>query len=254
MLQLNIIIPDVHWPKHDPEAVACLLAAMRVLKPHRAVFLGDALEVDQFSRHGKKSITEEERRDWEADMDGFDDGVLGPVCKLSREQVIIEGNHEYRVESAAMDSPAIRSVLSMISPRVRFTRRRSVTWVPYQAPTHLSHYAITRSLWAVHGWSHSKNAATAHLAKCSSFSLWHGHTHRNQSDSKRDPATGRMIRAMCPGFLGTLQPVWRGSDPTNWSHGFGLTWADPDTDEHWSFTCEIDRGTTILPNGKRLSA
>lgn len=254
MLSLTIIIPDIHYPKHDPAAVECMLAACRLLKPRRAVFLGDSLEVDQFSRHGRKSLSEDEARDWIADMDGFDREILGPVARYTREQVLLEGNHEYRVEAAAIGSPAIRSVLSTISPRVRLTKRRSVTWVPYQASTMTSHYQITRSLWAVHGWSHAKQAATAHLSKCSSFSLWHGHTHRNQSDSKRDPATGRMLRAMCPGFLGTLQPVWRGSDPTNWSHGFGLTWADAETDEHWSFTCEIDRGTTMLPNGKRVSA
>lgn len=253
MLKLYLVIPDIHWPKHDPAALECVLAVARALKPHTAVLLGDALEVDQFSRHGRKSLSEDEERSWLGDMESFADEFLHPLEKYTRRRVFIEGNHEYRVESAAIGSPAIRSVMDAISPRAFFSKRRDLTWIPYQEPV-MGHFEITPSLWCVHGWSHSKNAATAHLSRCSSFSIIHGHTHRKQSDSKRDPATGRLLRASCPGFLGRLQPVWKGADPTNWSHGFTLVYADSETDQHWQFDCEIDRGETVLPNGRMIRA
>lgn len=252
-LKLNLIIPDIHWPVHDPEAVAVVLKVARALRPHRIVFLGDAFEVDQFSRHDKKSLSEDSTRSWSSDLESFIAQVLVPLEKCSKRRVFVEGNHEYRVEAAALRNHEMRSVFDSISPRIRLLRQPHMEYVPYQFPA-MAHFKICPSLWAIHGWTHAKQAATAHLAKSSNFSIWHGHTHRNQSDSKRDPATGRLLRAMSPGFLGRLQPAWCGSDPTNWGQGFGLSYVDEARDEHWSFTCEIDRGTTVLPNGRRISA
>lgn len=251
-LKLNLIVPDIHVPIHDPEAVACLLKVARVLKPHRVVFLGDALECPQFSRHDKKSLTEDQSREWGEDMDAFDRVILTPLEACSRERVFVEGNHEYRVEAAALRNKEIKAVYKSISPRARFGKRKRMTYIPYSEP--LAHFKIAPSLWAVHGWSFSTHAAATHLKMSSSFSLWHGHTHRIQCDSKRDPVTQRLLRAMSPGFLGTLQPVWHGANPTGWAHGFGLSYVDETRDEHWSFTCEIDRGTTVLPSGRRVSA
>lgn len=251
-LKLNMIIPDIHYPVHDPEAVACLLKAARLLKPHKIVFLGDALECAQFSRHDKKSLAEEISA-WDDDLDGFIADILVPLERCSRRRAFVEGNHEYRVEAAALRSSEVKAVYRSIAPAIRIGKRRGMEYVPYQVPV-LGHYKLAPSLWAIHGWSHGEHAASVHLAQSSNFSLWHGHTHRNQSDSKNDPATGRLLRAMCPGFLGKIQPKWIGSKPTKWSHGFGLSWVDEARDEHWSFTCEIDRGTTVLPDGRRISA
>jgi predicted phosphodiesterase len=254
-LKLTMIIPDIHYPVHDPEAVACMLKAAKILQPERVVFLGDALECAQFSRHDRKAL-DELVSDWDADMDGFIRDILVPLERCSKRRAFVEGNHEYRVEAAALRNHEIRAVWNTISPRIRIGRRKRMEYVPYQTPV-LGHYKIAPSLWAIHGWSHGEHAASVHLAQSSNFSIWHGHTHRNQSDSKNDPATGRLIRAMCPGFLGLIQPKWIGSKPTKWSHGFGLSLVDERTDEHWSFTCEIDRGTTVLPllpNGRRISA
>jgi hypothetical protein len=251
-LSLTLIVPDIHVPIHDPEAVACVLKVARLLKPRLVLFLGDMLECPQFSRHDKKALTEDQQTEWGEDMDTFDRVVLTPLEKWSRERVIVEGNHEYRVEAAALRNKEIRLVYRDISPRVRFGKRKRMTYVPYSEP--LSHFAIAPTLWAVHGWSFSEHAEAQHLKLASSFSIWNGHTHRIQCASKRDPATQRLLRAMSPGFLGTLQPVWHGANPTNWAHGFGLTWADAARDEHWSYICEIDRGVTVLPDGRRISA
>lgn len=245
----NLIVPDIHVPLHDPEAIACLLKVARILKPHRVVFLGDAMECPQFSRHDRKALTEDQQREWGEDMDAFDSVILKPLEKCSRKRVFVEGNHEYRVEAAALRNREIKSVYREISPRHRFGKR--MQYIPYSEP--LSHFKIAPTLWAVHGWSFSTHAAATHLKLSSNFSIWHGHTHRIQCDSKRDPATQRLLRAMSPGFLGTLQPIWHGANPTNWAHGFGISYVNERTDEHWSFTCEIDRGVTVLPDGRRVS-
>ena len=251
MLRRYLVLPDIHYPKHDTAALACVIAVAKQFKPHTTVLLGDALECDQFSSHGRKTLSEEECRSWMGDLRGLSRNVLDPLAKVSGELVYLEGNHEFRVERAAISSPQIRSLMDTISPRAFFGQRKRFTWVPYQEPV-LGHYEITKSCWCAHGWSAAKHAASAHLGKCSSFSLIHGHTHRRQEDSKRDPATGLTILATSAGFLGALQPVWRGSDPTNWSHGFHTVYADPATDEYWINTYQIDRGQTVL-EGKRIS-
>lgn len=253
MLSRYLVIPDIHWPKHDPEALACVLAVARYFRPHETILLGDGLECDQFSTHPGKTLSEDKTRSWVADMDSFAEGVLDPLTRASSKRlVMLEGNHEFRVERAAVGSPAIRSVMDVISPRAIFGKRKRFLWVPYQEPV-MGHYEITPRLWCVHGWSEAEHAATAHLSRCSSFSVIHGHTHRRQEDSKRDPATDNVLLATSAGFLGKLQPVWRGADPTKWSHGFHTVYADHDADEFWINTHQIDRGVTLV-NGRRISA
>lgn len=252
MLRPVMILPDLHWPNHDPEALECVMHAHRLIKPERTVILGDWLDADQFKTHARKSLSEEKSESWLADLAGVK-GLVKRLLKHTKQVVFIEGNHENRVERQACESGPLRSVFEAISPAHVIGGMRDVHWVPYMAPA-LGHYKIAPSLWAIHGWSVSKNAAAAHLAAVSSFSIWHGHTHRAQMTTRKDPRTGRTLTAMSPGCLCVLQPIWVGANPTDWSQGFGLSYVDQDVDEHWSFVCQIDRGVTVLPNGRRVSA
>lgn len=258
MLETWISLPDLHYVHgrdvHDAQALECAMSVVHALRPHGLVVLGDWLDAPQFSSHAKRSLSEDDKSSWMDDLDGV--GAL--LAKMRRRvrgpMVYIEGNHENRVERMAVSSGALRSVFTSIAPRHVLPQHcPDLVWVPYVDPP-LGHYAITRSLWALHGWSTSLHASAAHLDRSSNFSIIHGHSHRMQMDTRKDPATGRLLHAMSPGCLANLQPKWTGADPTNWSHGLVISHVDRDTDEHWSFLCQIDRGETVLPNGKRVRA
>lgn len=88
------------------------------------------------------------------------------------------------------------------------TGRKKFTWIPYRDP--LAHYEITSALkyatalWAVHGWSFAKRASASHLDKAVSVSIAHGHTHRMQVETRREPSTGRILKNWSPGCLSKL--------------------------------------------------
>lgn len=253
-----VSLPDLHFTSdgdsHDPEALECAESVVSSVRPHGLVILGDWLDAPQFSSHAKRSLSEDDRSSWTDDLTG----VIAILRRLRRRVrgpiVYIEGNHENRVERLATTSGALRSVFEAIAPRHVLTKAiPDLVWVPYVDPP-LGHYAITPSLWALHGWSTSVHASHAHLDRSSNFSIIHGHSHRMQMDTRKDPRSGRLLHAMSPGCLANLQPRWTGADPTNWSHGLTISYVNRESDEHWSFLCQIDRGETVLPNGKRVRA
>ncbi len=77
----------------------------------------------------------------------------------------------------------------------------------------------------VHGISHSKHAAATHLARFGA-SVVFGHIHRSQSVVERS-VTSNGYGAWCPGTLAKLQPLYKHTEPSSWSHGYGVQFVNP---------------------------
>jgi hypothetical protein len=71
-----------------------------------------------------------------------------------------------------------------------------------------------------HGISHSKHAAAVHLERFGA-SVVFGHIHRSQSVIERT-VTSSGFGAWCPGTLCKLQPLYKHTTPTSWSHGYAV--------------------------------
>ena len=71
-----------------------------------------------------------------------------------------------------------------------------------------------------HGTATGKYACATHLRKFGN-NVVHGHTHRADSHTTRTVENGT-IAAYSPGCLSNLQPLWNHTNPTEWSHGYGL--------------------------------
>ena len=110
---------------------------------------------------------------------------------------------------------------ALISPRAIGEGRKRWTWVPYKSE--LAHYEITPDLWALHGWSHAKSAARIHQDRAVSVSVVYGHTHRQQSEARRDPATGRVLKSWSPGCLCSCGRCMRRTS-TSWVQGFSIVY------------------------------
>src|SRR5678816_568017 len=70
----------------------------------------------------------------------------------------------------------------------------------------------------VHGISASKHAAATHLARFGTNVVF-GHIHRSQSVVERS-VTSDGFGAWCPGTLAKLQPLYKHTEPSSWSHGY----------------------------------
>ena len=262
--KLWFILPDIHFPDQNKEALAVAMAAHRLLQPDHTLFLGDVLDCEVFSSHAKKTIIEAQTYDYKeleidptnALMDEVQKNTLGKTYFL-------EGNHEQRIERWAVNNGRVgESIYPFISPRETIAKgRKNFEMIPYEVPTGLRRGFVqivapskkmkTGGLVAVHGWSFAKHASSVHLEKSRSQSIVFGHTHRAQTTVSRDPWTGSLIKSFNPGTLSELQPRYaHGGSPSDWSHGFAMVYVG---NESWTEYCvSIVEGRCVLPDGREI--
>jgi hypothetical protein len=77
-----------------------------------------------------------------------------------------------------------------------------------------------------HGTNHSRHSSAKHAQQFSGCVV-HGHIHREQSDMIAPVAVGA-IGAWCPGCLCKLQPMYRHTCPSNWTHGYAIQFVRAD--------------------------
>ncbi|MHA2068597.1 MAG: hypothetical protein ACXABY_29900 [Candidatus Thorarchaeota archaeon] len=251
---LVMVLPDLHVPYQDEEALSCVLKAQEYLKPKRTIILGDWLDAEAFKTHPTKNLLEVKAHDFKRDEVDPCNKIIDKIQKNTGLTVFIEGNHEFRVErmAASGHNKGLSAVYDLISPKTLLgANRKSWVWVPYQQK--LSHYKIAPDLWAFHGWSHSKNVAETHLNYLTSVSAVFGHVHRQQSAVRRNKVTDKRIKAWTPGCLCKLQPLWMTQTPTDWLHGFSIIFVKNDQSSWFDYTITIENGTCVLPDGKLIT-
>ncbi len=109
----HLIIPDPHaHPKHNNDRADWMSKLIQDVRPDVVINMGDCADMSSLSSYdrGKR---EYQGRSYRADIDAaieFNDRVWGPVKKLKKKlprRVILEGNHEERIERALDMSPEL---------------------------------------------------------------------------------------------------------------------------------------------------
>ena len=77
-----------------------------------------------------------------------------------------------------------------------------------------------------HGTNASRHSSARHAQQFAGCVV-HGHIHREQSDMIAPVAVGQ-VGAWCPGCLCTLQPMYRHTCPSNWTHGYAIQFVRAD--------------------------
>lgn len=255
--KLWFIWPDTHFPEQDDEAVACALAAHKILEPDYTVFLGDIMDCGVFSQHSKRTIDDSIAYSFkEKEVDPVNE-LIDTVQKHTKKHTYyLCGNHEERVERWAVNNGQVAlGVYDLVNPMKTISKgRKNFTMVPYSVPIgdRMGYVQIAEDLVAVHGWSFAKHAAQIHLERSRTRSIVYGHTHRHQVATGRDPWTGKPIKAFSPGCLSKLQPLYAvGGAPTDWSHGFAIIYVGR---KSWTEYCvSIENAKCVLPDGREIS-
>ena len=251
----RVVIPDTHGCFVDTEAAAAFLSDLDHLDPAEVVFLGDHLDcAGWLSKHHPFSTVQEARYTFEEDVDAAN-AFLDEVQQRTpnAEYHYIEGNHEERVEKFVVEStrqhPSDAAYLRKIfSPEaiLHLEQRK----MPYYRRT--KQYCDLRRrgmlklghCYFVHGTTHAKHAAANHLGQ-HKVPIVFGHTHRRQQAGTSDVLTE--LDAWCPGCLCVLEPMWKHSQPTDWSHGYGLQIVSRDTGEFAHINAAIIDGRSFIP-------
>lgn len=232
---VRVIVPDSHGNHIDNAAAAALLTDMRQLSPDEVVLLGDHLDCGGTFNTHQRVYTNELVESYEDDVEAansFLDGMqkAAPKCVSWH---YLEGNHEQHVERWAaraflnkkdadglLDRYGPTQVLKLKQRGMRYYRR-SEQYMGISIPGTIK---LGRCFFT-HGVSHSRHAAHSHLVAFGA-SVVFGHVHRSQSVLERTVSSDG-FGAWCPGTLAKLQPLYKHTTPTSWSHGYGLQFVNP---------------------------
>jgi predicted phosphodiesterase len=234
---IRVVIPDTHGCLADQDALAALFGDMEVLNASEVVLLGDHLECGGFlAQHHTLGYVAQTEYTFDEDVFATNQ-FLDKVQELAPKAAIdyIEGNHERRIENWCVtqavknnvDAEFLRKRTSVDA--VLSLEKRKINWIrqgkfyddlPVPATIKRGNCHFT------HGSSTSKNAAATHV-KMFNGNVVYGHTHRSDSYVIRTVTTG-VIGGWSPGCLCILQPLWQHTNPTDWSHGYGLQLANED--------------------------
>lgn len=233
--KVRVIMPDSHGKHIDLRARAAFLGDLKVLAPNYMVRVGDHLDcAGTFSTH-QRSYTNEMAESYEDDVgatNSFFDDTHRAAPGLEEDDYL-EGNHEQHVERWAsrtfQNQKDAVALLEAYGPeKVLHLKKRGIRY--YKRSEHYQGISIPGTIrrgkcFFVHGISHSKHATYVHLTRFGA-NVVHGHTHRSQSAVERTVITNG-IGAWCPGTLAKLQPLYKHTEPTSWSHGYGVQFINP---------------------------
>jgi predicted phosphodiesterase len=243
---------DVHVPHQNIEAVEILRRVADRLRPDLVVCLGDLLDCGQFSTHPPTYGTPES--DYVDDLKQANT-LLDRLQASCGRLVMVEGNHEYRLDRWAAATAEGRGAYSMLAPRVQLTKGRSAfTYVPYGAVSgRYPHYALNSRVIAVHGWSYARHATKAHLQISQGKSVIHGHTHRADASIIQNIwSAGKIVQARSAGCLCKPIPLYGTGRPVEWVNAFILGYLGRRSDT--LYTIPILDGRCILPDGTEVQS
>lgn len=97
-------------PTHSLESVAALMAFARDFKPDVFILGGDQLNCGPVSHWNKSRPRRVENFRLREEMDLLDEVVLGPVDRLAKEKIWLQGNHEVWVEGLLDEVPGLEGL------------------------------------------------------------------------------------------------------------------------------------------------
>ena len=254
----RVVIPDSHGAHISWPAAKAMIADIRQLSPDEIVWLGDHLDcAGTFSAH-QRSYTNELAESYEEDItqaNALIDLVMQAAPNARHHY--LEGNHEAHVERwAARNFPSFRDarlVVERLGPEgVLRLRERDIAY--YRRSESYQDLPIPGTIklgkcYFTHGISHSKHATTTHVERFGA-SVVHGHTHRAAAVIQRT-VESVSIGSWCPGTLAKLQPLYKHTSPTDWSHGYMVQFVDAKTGKFVSFCVPIFGDHTLLMSAIR---
>lgn len=229
--RVRLSCADLHGMMADMSAVEAFLADVRILDPDEVILGGDMVECGGWlAKHMAIGYVAQTTYSYQDDIGAcnwFLDNLqqAAPHAKI----IFMEGNHEDRVErwcvdqtmSHHRDSEFLRKafapqfLLRLAERGIEYVRRSEVhvTGLP-------PGWIKLGKMYFCHELCGGKSAATAAVAKTGG-NVTFFHTHQASTATLVLPAVG-IIKAFGVGCLCQRQPLWRHSDPSNWSHGYAI--------------------------------
>lgn len=176
-------------------------------------------------------------------LNKFTDEFVAAVRHKNKDAkiVILQGNHDYRVEVVMDKTPMYEGMLEM-ETNLRFRERGIEYWKYWE---HGKPYKIGKALF-IHG-QYTNDAHAKKHALNYNHNLFYGHTHDHQLYSKT--TMGRTIQAESLGTLSRYDLSYMGKKPSNWSQCIATFYFFPNGNFN-HYVSNIINGEFISPEGK----
>jgi hypothetical protein len=233
----RISFGDVHGMRMDRKAVEALLNDILLWMPDEIIIGGDLVDCGGWlaKKHalGYVAYSNYSYQDDIAAANWLLDELATAVPNARVHY--IEGNHEDRVEryivdevqASQRDADFLRNLIApdrllrLEERNIKFYRRAEVYgdglprgWIQLG------------KMYFTHTLGTGKNAAMSAVTKTAGYVRYFC-THREDTATVVLPAVG-LCKADNPGCLCEMQPMWRNSDPTNWSQGYAVDFVSAD--------------------------
>lgn len=252
MSKTFIAFGDLHIPHEHPESLSILKKVIAKMKPDIAISLGDLLDCGQFSYHPPTFGVPE--TDYEDDLISANSFIDFVQKYTNGRTILIEGNHEFRINRWAANSAEGRGAYNMLAPRIQLMRnRRSCTYIPYgSADGKYPHYKVNSRIVAVHGWSYAQNAARRHLQMSQGRSVLYGHSHRAESMLIQHVWGSGVVQSRSGGCMCKPIPLYGTGRPVEWINGFIVGYMGRTSDT--MYTIPVQGDFAVLPDGSIINA
>lgn len=250
---IRVCIPDSHGAHVDWPAADAMVRDIMRLQPDEVVWLGDHLDCGgTFSAH-QRSYTNEMTESYDEDVTQGNI-LLDKVMQAApnAEHHYLFGNHEEHVQRwAARNFECFRDArlaVERFGPAAMLRlKERGFRW--YVSSEQYGEVTIPGTIrlgkcYYTHGIGAGKHATHTHVERFGA-SVVHGHTHRAQASIQRT-VKSMMHGAWCPGTLAKLQPLYRHTTPTTWSHGYIVQFVNVGTGTFATWQIPIFGDKTLL--------
>jgi len=229
MSKTYLIIPDQHaHPDHHNDRADWMGKLIKELRPDIVVNMGDAADMASLSSYDKgtaKFYTRNYERDIESHLD-FQDRLWRPIRKTKKKQpyrVVLQGNHEYRIDKAVDSSPELAGDKFGISIRDLDFNKYYHEYIPYKGQTpgvwesdgvSFAHFFVSGVMGRPIGGEHSAySLITKNFTSCVAA---HSHT---VDYAVRTDTQGKKIMGLVAGVYQDYDSDWAGHVNDLWWRG-----------------------------------
>src|ERR1043165_3293790 len=222
-----IIIPDLQIPFEDPRSLSAVEKYMATHRWDGLLYIGDFLDFDMVSAFNIGKLRVTQNRYIEDDY-VYANKILDRHQAIVRKKnpkakfVMLEGNHEERIERFIDSVPALQGMLEVENGLG--LKQRKIEWIRSWSRGEV--YRIGKASFT-HGLYTNKYHA-AKMLDAEAASIFYGHTHdmmcfpRSRRD-KADLQVGQSLGCLCE-----IEQSYMKGKPSNWQQGFGVFFFLPD--------------------------
>ena len=243
-----IVLPDLQFPFIDTRTVNAVFKYIKDNHWDGLLQLGDFMDWDFISRWNVENARRTEGQRFIKEYEGANK-FLDKLVEVTRFQnrkaqmVILEGNHDWRVEKVIDKTPMYEGIIEM-EKNLHF-KERGIYYHRYWS--HRKPFQIGNALF-VHG-EYINDAHAKKMALTFGQPVFYGHTHDHQLYSRVMRGGDKTITAESLGCLCIYDLPYMGHRPSNWQQMFAVFYFFPDGYFN-HFSIDIFKHRFFSPEGK----